>query len=178
MSDCLWPYGLQHVRLPCPSLSPGACSNSCPLSWWCHPTISASVVSFSSCLQSFPASGSFPMSQFFASGGQSTGVSASASVLPMNHSGLFSFRMDWLDFLAVQETLKSPLQHHCSKASILWRSAFFIIQLFPGSSDGKVSACNAADVGSIPGLGRSPGEGNGNPLQYSCLENSMDEGGW
>ena len=105
--------------------------------------------------------------------------SFSFSISPSNeHSGLISFKMDWLDLLAVQGTLKSLLRHHSSKASILWRSAFFIIQLFPGSSDGKVSACNAADVGSIPGLGRSPGEGNGNPLQYSCLENSMDEGGW
>ena len=83
VSDSLWPRGRQHARLPCPSPTPGACSNSCPLSWWCHPTISSSVALFSSCLQSFPASGSFPMSQFFASGGQSIGVSASASVLPM-----------------------------------------------------------------------------------------------
>jgi len=90
-------------------------SNSCPLSRWCHPTISSSVVPFSSCLQSFPASGSFPMSQLFASGGQRIRVSASASVLPMNISGLISFRMDWLDLLAVQGTLKS-LQHHSSKA--------------------------------------------------------------
>ena len=74
---------MQHDRLPCPSPSPGACANSCPLSRWCHPTISSSVVPFS-CLQSFPASGSFQLSQFFASGGQSTGVSASASVLPIN----------------------------------------------------------------------------------------------
>ena len=79
-----WHYGLQHARLPCPSPTPGACSNSCPLSQWCHLTISSSVVPFSSCLQSFPASGSFPLSQFFTSGGQSIGVSALASVLPMN----------------------------------------------------------------------------------------------
>ena len=77
-------YGLQHGRLPCPSPTPGACLDSYPSSRWCHPTISSSVVPFSSCLQSFPASGSFPVSQFFASGGQSIGVSASASVLPMN----------------------------------------------------------------------------------------------
>ena len=85
----LRPYGLQHVRLPCPSPAPGVCSNSCPLSWWCHPIILPSVVHFSSCLQSFPASGSFPMSQFFASVlaisyGQSIGVSALASFLPKN----------------------------------------------------------------------------------------------
>ena len=83
ISNSLRPHGLQHARLPCPSPSPGACSNSCPLSWWCHPTISSSVVPFS-CLQSFPASGSFQMSRFFTSGGQSIGVSASASALPMN----------------------------------------------------------------------------------------------
>ena len=77
-----WPYELQHPRPPCPSLTPGACSNSCPSSWWCHQTSSFSVTLFSSCLQTFPASGSFPMSQFFASGGQSIGVSNSTSVLP------------------------------------------------------------------------------------------------
>ena len=77
-------HALQHARLPCPSPTPGACSNSCPLSQWCHPTISSSVIPFPSCLQSFPASGSFQMSQFFASGGQSIGVSASTSILPMN----------------------------------------------------------------------------------------------
>ena len=83
MSDSLWPRRLHHARPPRPSPTPGTCSNSCPSSWWCHPTNSSSVIPFS-CLQSFPASGSFPMSQFFASGGQSIGVSASASVLPMN----------------------------------------------------------------------------------------------
>ena len=89
MSDCLRPHGLQHTRLPCPSATPGACSNSCPLSQWCHPAISSSVVPFSSCFQSFPASGSFPMSQSFTSGGQSIGTSASASVLPMNSQDWF-----------------------------------------------------------------------------------------
>ena len=84
LSDSLWPHGLKHARLSCPSPSPGACSNSCPSSQWCHPTISSSLVPFSSCLQSFPASVFFPMSQFFTSGGQSIGASASASVPPMN----------------------------------------------------------------------------------------------
>ena len=84
VSNNLWPHGLQHARPPCPSPTPGACSNSCPSSQWCHPTISSSVVPFSSSLQTFPASGSFLMSQFFASGGQNIGVSALASVLPMN----------------------------------------------------------------------------------------------
>ena len=82
MSDSLWPHGLQHARLPCPSPSPGVYSNSCPLSRWCHPTILSSVVSFFSCLQSFPASGFFLMSRLFASGGQS--IRASASILPIN----------------------------------------------------------------------------------------------
>ena len=84
MSNSLWPHGLQHARLPCPSPTLRAYSDSCPSSRWCHPTISSSVVPFSSCLQSFLASGSFPMSQVFTSGGQSIGVSASTSVLPMN----------------------------------------------------------------------------------------------
>ena len=82
--DSLWPHGLQHARLPWPSPSPGVCSNSCSLSQWCYPTISSPVISFSSCLQSFPTSGSFLMSQFFASGGQSIRASASASILPVN----------------------------------------------------------------------------------------------
>ena len=86
VSNCLWPYGLEHTRLPCPSSTPGACSNSrwCPSSQWCHPTISSSVIPFTSCLQSLPASGSFPMSQLFTLSGQSIGASASASVLPVN----------------------------------------------------------------------------------------------
>ena len=84
VSNPLWPHGLQHTRLPYPLPTLGVYSNSCPLRQWCHPTISSSVIPFSSCLQSFPASGSFQMSQFFTSGGQSIGVSASASVLPMN----------------------------------------------------------------------------------------------
>ena len=123
----LQPHGLQHARLPCPSPTPGPCSNSCPLSRWCHLTISSSVVPFFSCLQSFPASVSFPMSQFFTSGGQSIGVSASSISLSNEFSGLISFRMDWFHLLAVQETLKSLLQQHRSKTSILWCLAFFIV---------------------------------------------------
>ena len=92
VSDSLWPHGLQHSRLPCPSPTPRAYSNSCPLHQWCHPTISPSIIPFS-CLQSFPASGSFPTSQFFASGGQSIGVSASASVLPTSIWEGFPFRL-------------------------------------------------------------------------------------
>ena len=90
LSNCLLPHGLQHARLPCLSLSPGACSNLCPLSRWCHPTISSFVVPFSSCLQSLPASGSFPMSWLFATGGQRIGASASASVPPVDTQDWFS----------------------------------------------------------------------------------------
>ena len=91
ISDSLPPHGLQHARLPCPSLTPRACSNSCASSWWCHPTTPSSVVPFFSCLQSFPASGSFARSQFFASGGQSIGALASASALSMNIQNWFPF---------------------------------------------------------------------------------------
>ena len=140
MSNCLQPHG--HARLPCPSPTPRAYSNSCPLSPWCHPTISSSVIPFSSCLQSCPTSASFVMSQFFVSGGQSIGWSFSFSISPSNeYSGLTSFRMDWLDLLAVQGTLKSFLQHHSSKASILWHSAFFMVQLsHPYMTTGKTIA--------------------------------------
>ena len=96
MSNCLQPHGLQHARPPCPSPTPRVYSNSCPLSQWCHPTISSSVAPFSSCLQSFPAPGSFQMSQFFISGGQSIGISASGSVLPMNIQDCFPlWRRKW-----------------------------------------------------------------------------------
>ena len=120
----LWPDKLQHARLLCSSLSPWACSNSCSLNQWGHPTISSSVTPFSSCSQSFPASGSFQMSWHFAPGGQSIRASASTPVLPMNIQ-LISFRIDWLDLLAVQGTLKSLLQHYGSKASILRRSTLW-----------------------------------------------------
>ena len=139
VSDSLWLHGPQSARAPCPSSMPGVYSNSCPLSRWCHPAISSSVIPFSSCPQSFPILGSFPMSQLFAWGGQSIGVSASTSVLPM-------YIQDWFPFLslvllAVQGTLKSLLQYHSSKASILWRSAFFTVQLsHPYMTTGKTIA--------------------------------------
>ena len=121
MSNSLRPHEPQHARPPCPSLTPGVHPNPCPLSQWCHPTILSSVIPFSSCPQFLPASGSFPISQLFAWGGQ---------ISPFNeHPGLISFRMDWLDLLAVKGTLKSLLQHHSSKASILWHSAFFTVWL-------------------------------------------------
>ena len=126
-SDSLWPHGLQQARLPCPSPAPRAFSNSCLLSQWCHPTISFSVVPFSSCLQYFPESGSFPVSQFFASGGQNW--SFSLSIIPSKeYLLLISFRIYRLDLLAVLGTLKSLLQHHSSKASVLQHSAFFMGQ--------------------------------------------------
>ena len=122
---------------------PGAYSNSCPSSRWCHPTISSSVIPFSSCLQTFLESGSFPVSQFFASDGQSIG-SFSFSISTSNEdSGLISFRMDWLDFLAVQESS----QHHNSKASILRHSAFSVIQLsHPYVTTGKTIALTRQTV--------------------------------
>ena len=132
--------GLQYARLPCPTQTPRAYSGSCPLSQWSHPTISSSVVPFSFHLQSFPASGSFQMSQFFTSGGPSIGVWASVSVLPMNIQDWSP--LGWTGWiLAVQGTLKSLLQHHNSKASILWHSAFFIVQLsHPFMATGKTKA--------------------------------------
>ena len=100
VSDSLWPHGPQHARLRCPSPPPRTCSNSCPLSQWCHPTISSSVIPFSSCLQSFPASGSFQMSQLFASGGQSVGASALASVFSMNIQDWFP--LGWTGWISLQ----------------------------------------------------------------------------
>ena len=125
----VWLHELQHARLPCPSPSPRVFPSSCPLNRWCHPIISSSATRFSSCHQSFPVSGSFPMSWLFASGGQNIGTSA--SVFPIS-----------------------------------------------GGSLVKNLLANAGDMDSIPKSGRSPGGGNGNPLQYSCLENPMDWGAW
>ena len=125
----------------CPSPTPRVYSNSRPSSRWCHPAISSSVIPFSSCPQSLSASGSFTMSQLFTWGGQSIGVSA-LSISPSKvHPGLISFKMDWLDLLAVQGTLKSLLQHHSSKASIIRCSAFFTVQLsHPYMTAGKTIA--------------------------------------
>ena len=131
VSDSKQPYGLQHTRLPCPSPTPGACSNSCPLSLWCHPTISSSVILFSSCLQSFPASESFPVSQYFAS----VGISASASVLPMNIQDWFP--LGWTGWICLlsrglsrvfSNTRVQKHQFFCAQLS-LWSNSHILTQL-------------------------------------------------
>ena len=125
VSDSLQPQELQHARPPCPSRQ------------WCHPAISSSVVPFSSCPQSLPASESFPMSQLFTWGAKV--LEFQLRIIPSKEiPGLISFRMDWLDLLAVQRTLKSLLQYHSSKASILWRSAFFTV-VYQNSNKGQIS---------------------------------------
>ena len=127
VSNSLWPHGLEHPRLPCHSPSPGAYSNSCPSSRWCHPTISSYVVPFC-CLQSFTASGSFLMSWLFTPDGQSIGTSASASVPPMNIQ--YGFPLEFTGLLPLHSKgFSRVLQHHSSKASILQCSAFFMVQL-------------------------------------------------
>ena len=132
VSDSLQPRGL-----PCPSLSPRACSNSCPLSWWSHPTISSSVIPFSSCLQSFPASGSFLVSWLFVSSGQSIGASASASVLPINIQGWFPLGLTGLISL-LSKGLSRVFSSTSLKASILQCSAFFMVQIsYPYMTAGK-----------------------------------------
>ena len=142
MSNSLRPHGLQHTRLPCPSPSPKACSNSCPLSWWCHPTISSSVLF--SCLWSFPASGSFLMSRIFASGGQSIGISASASALQMNIQDWFPLGLTGLISLLSKGLSRIFSNTTVQKASILRCSAFFIVQLsHPYMTTGKTIALSA-----------------------------------
>ena len=142
VSDSLRPHESQHSRPPCPSPTPGVHSDSRPPSHWCHPAISSSIIPFSSCPKSFPASESFPMSQLFTWGVQSTGVSAFASFLP---------KKSWLDLLAVQGTLKSLLQHHSSKASVL-RHSLNMGHFYFSQSQG----CYSFSV---------PGPTWGNPLQ-------------
>ena len=123
MSDSLQPHGLQHTRLPCPSPTRGACSNSCPSSWWCHPTISSFVVPFSSCLQSLLALEPFPVSQFFSSGGKGLEFQFQHQFFQWIFRTDFLQNWDWLD-LEVQGTFKSLLQHHSSKASIILALSF------------------------------------------------------
>ena len=151
MSNSLQLHGLQNTRLPCPSPTPGACSNSCPSSWWCHPTISSSVVPFSSRLQSFPAPGSFHMSQLFASGSQSTGVSVSTSVLPMN-------TQDWspLGYIGLaQKFIQIFLQHLSEKPErILGLTQCFVgrfqVTGFPKSLRNFLSTGQRSDTAKCP----------------------------
>ena len=119
MSDSLWPRGLQHARLPWPSLSPRVCSNTCPLSQWCHPTISSSVVPFTSCLQSFPVWGSYPLHSLFPSRGQSIRTSTSASVLPMNIQGWFLLGLT--DLISLQSKGLSRV----FSSTTIWMHQFF-----------------------------------------------------
>ena len=138
MSDSLRPHESQHTRPPCPSPSPGVHSDSRPSSQWCHPAISSSVIPFSSCPQPLPASGSFPMSQLFARGGQSIGVTALTSICPMNTQDWSP--LEWTGWISLQSKglFKSLLQHHSSKASVLQCSAFFTVQLsHPYMTTGK-----------------------------------------
>ena len=129
VSSSLWPHGLQHVRLPCPSPTPRVYSNSCPLTRWCHPTISSSVIPFSPCLQSFPASGSFLMSWLFRSGGQSTGVSASASVLPMNIQDWFPLIWTGLISMHSKGLLRVFFNITVQKYQFSGSQAFFMVLL-------------------------------------------------
>ena len=163
MSDSLWSHGLQYTRLPCPSLSSGVCSNSCPLSQWCYSTISSSVTSFSSFPQSFPASESFPMSWLITSGGQIIRASVSASALLMNIQDWFPLELTGLISLLSKGLLKVF-------SSITVQKQFFGSQPslgFPVAQLIKESTCNAGDPSLIPESGRSTGEGIDYPLWYS-----------
>ena len=195
VSDCLQPHGLQHARLLCPSPSPRVCTNSCLLSRWCHPTISSSVTPLSSCPQSFPAPGSFPVSWLFESG-------AKVLELQLQHQSfqwIFStdFLYNWLlwspwcprdsqesspapQFNSINSLVRSLLYGPTLKSvRDYWKNhTFNYMEDFPGGSNGKASVYNVGDPGSSPGSGRSPGEGNGSLLQYYCLENPMDRGAW
>ena len=157
MSDSLWPHGLQHARLLCPSQTPGTCSNSCPLSWWSHPIILSSVIPFSSCLQTFPTSESFQMSQLFASGGQNIGFQLLASVLPMNIQDWFP--LGWTGWISLQSKGLSRVFSNTTvqKLSILQRSAFFMVQLsHPYMTTGKtITLTRWTSVGKICCLGWS-----------------------
>ena len=147
MSDSLWPHESQHARPPCPSPTPGVHPNPCPLSQWCNLTISSCVVPFSSCLQSFPASGYFPMSQLFTTGGQSIGVSASASVLPMNTQDWST--LGWTDWISLQSKGLSSVfsnntvqKHQFFGAQLSYNPTVAIaISFFMKCKQSKISLC-------------------------------------
>ena len=139
VSDSLQPHGVQHTRLPCPSPTTRVYSNSCPLNWWCHPTISSLVVPFSSCLQSFPASGSFQVSQFFTSGGQSIGVSCTTSVLPMNIQDWFP--LGWTGWISLQSSVSHESSLTLQSKSINSSVLSFLYHLsHPCTTTGKTIA--------------------------------------
>ena len=158
MSDSLQPHGLQHTRFPCPSLSPRVCSDLCPLCRWCHPTISSSVAPFSSCPQSFQASGSSPISRLFTSGDQSTGASASASILPMNNqdwfplglTGLISLLSKGLSRVFSCTTIKK--HQFFSAQPTLWSNSHICTWLLKNHSFGYMDLCRQCDVSAICGL--------------------------
>ena len=174
MSDSLWPHGLQHARPPCPSPTPGAYSNSCPLSQWCHATISSSVVPFTSHLQSFPASGSFQMSQLFTSDGQSIAVSASASVLPMTVQEWFS--LAWTGLISLQSKgllrvlfpmthfysahLLPGHKHTQSQVSLTCQDLQFFLLMFAWCCKGKehkgTMICTVSTPSLLPSLTHEP----------------------
>ena len=152
MSNSLWPCELQHARPPCPSPTPRVYSNSCPLSWWCHPTISSSVIPFSSCTQSFPASGSFQMSQLFVSGGQSVGVSASKIVLPMNTQDWSP--LEWTGWISLQSKglsrvfSNTTVQKHqlFSTQPSLWSNSHIVHDHWKNHSLNQMDLCWQSNV--------------------------------
>ena len=165
MSDSLWPQELQHTRPPCPSPTPGVYSNPCPSSRWYHPAISSSVIPSSSCPHSLPASGSFPMSQLFSWGGQSTGVSALASVLPMNTQDWSPLR--WTGWISLQSKCISRVFSNITFKSIKFSVLSFLHSPTLTVLNGQIMVERFDKMWST-------GEGNGKPLQYSCLENPMN----
>ena len=149
MSDSLWPHGLQHARLPCPSPTPEAYSNSYPSHWWCHPTISASVMLFSSNFPSCPASGSSPMSQFFASGGQNIRGSVSASVLPMNIQDWFP--LGWISLLSkrlsrVFSSTTTQKDQFFGAQPSLWSNSTSVHVYSKNHNFGSLDLCQQSDI--------------------------------
>ena len=168
ISDSSQSHKLQHVRLPCPSPSPGACSNSRPLHQWCHPIISSSLIPFSSCAQSFPASGSFSMSRLSTSDGQSIGVSASALVLPIQ--GWFPLGLTGLISCSPRDSQESSPTPQFKSIN----SSVLSLLYSPTLTSVHLNLITSL----YPRSGRPPGKGNGNPFQYPCQDNPMGKGAW